>query len=428
MKFGSKAARYLLALLAGIAAGYLLLVAVYLLPAEPMAQNVRASVPALRGEWGMEDAYEQLVKGYATTQLDNSTDAVMLLAAVHESESSPFVRAAEVQNYDNEGTAFDALAAYAQGETLESVSVARYWHGYLVLLKPLLLVMSYLDIRVVLMLAQGALLAAVLAGLCRRKLGFLVPAFVVSMICITPAVTGFSLQFSTSLCTFLGAMAVLLYAPERRFQKNGVPYVFLITGMVTSYVDYLTYPIATLGMPLCLCLYLYPQANWKEELIRYTACCICWAAGYFGMWAGKWVIAGLLSEEPWFWANLAAKIQERSSSESGQTVISYLDVLLSQLKPFAKRAYLLAAAALAAGWLAAFVRTRGHARRTIRPDQALLTALTAVMPFAWYYVTQNHSYNHAFFTSRALVVSAFALGSLLMLPLSRQPEDAALRT
>jgi len=223
-------------------------------------------------------------------------------------------------------------------------------------------------------------------------------------------------------------MIVLLYAPEKCFRKNGLPHVFLITGMMTSYVDYLTYPIATLGMPLCLCLFLFPQADWKAELRRYAVCCICWAVGYFGMWAGKWVIAGLLSDEPWFWANLVAKIQERSSSESDQTVITYLDVLTSQLQPFAKRAYLLAGAALAAAWLTAFARTRRYPARKIRVDQALLVAVTAVMPFAWYFATKNHSYNHAFFTSRALAVSAFALGCLAMLPLGRRPEEISLHT
>ncbi|MDD6040081.1 MAG: hypothetical protein PUD63_02640, partial [Clostridia bacterium] len=259
MKRIARAARWPLIVVLGIVAGYLLLVGAYLLPVEPMARNVRASVPALNGEWGQEDAYEQLVKGYVPTQLDNSTDAVMMLAAVHESEKSPFVQAAEGCNYGGDGTSFAALMAYAQGEALDSVAVARYWHGYLVLLKPLLLGMSYLDIRMLLMLVQGALLLAVVAGLCRRGLGFLVPAFGVALIFITPSVTGFSLQFSTSLCTLLAAMIALLYLPQKRLQQNGLQRLFLITGMVVCYVDYLTYPIATLGMPLCLCPFLLEQ-------------------------------------------------------------------------------------------------------------------------------------------------------------------------
>lgn len=420
MKRIARAARWPLIVVLGIVAGYLLLVGAYLLPVEPMARNVRASVPALNGEWGQEDAYEQLIRGYVPTQLDNSTDAVMMLAAVHESEKSPFVQAAEGCNYGGDSTSFAALMAYAQGEALDSVAVARYWHGYLVLLKPLLLGMSYLDIRMLLMLVQGALLLAVVAGLCRRRLGFLVPAFGVSLIFITPSVTGFSLQFSTSLCTLLAAMIALLYLPRKRLQQNGLQRLFLITGMVVCYVDYLTYPIATLGMPLCLCPFLLEQKDGKAQLRCFASCCLCWAAGYFGMWAGKWVIAGLLSDEPWFWANLVAKIRQRSAGESDQTAISYLDVLVSQLRPFAKRAYLLAFAALAAGWLLALWLRRRQPSQPFHKAERLVLALTALLPFAWYFFTQNHSFNHAFFTSRALSVSAFAAGCLLMMPLKRK--------
>ena len=68
-------------LLAGIVLGFVLLLAVYALPLEPMEANVRASIPALNGEWRREESYDQLVAGYMTTQLDNSTDAAMMLAA-----------------------------------------------------------------------------------------------------------------------------------------------------------------------------------------------------------------------------------------------------------------------------------------------------------------------------------------------------------
>ncbi len=410
-------------LFTGVLVGYFLLVAVYSLPVEPMAAHVCASVPALNGQWGSEESYEQLVKGYETTQLDNSTDAVMMLAAVYQDDQNPFVQAAEGRSYIGGETAFHTLLSYAEGETLESVSVARYWHGYLVLLKPLLLLFSYLDIRVILMMAQGAMIAAVIAGMCKRKLDSLVPAFLVSMICITPAITGFSLQFSTALCTALGAMMVLLYLPPRRIQSSTLSRIFLLTGMVTSYVDYLTYPIITLGMPLCLCFFLFPEAEWKKELCRFVTCCICWAIGYFGMWAGKWVIAGVLGREQWFWANLLDKIKQRSSSQSGEVAITYLDVLISVFKPFVKRAYLLAGMIIGLAWLTLFVHSRRYPAQAPQPFRAVLLVITGLMPFAWYFVTKNHSYNHAFFTSRSLAVSAFAFACLLTTFLRQKPDN-----
>ncbi len=406
-----------LVLLAGIVIGFGLLMGVYALPTEPMAANLRASVPALNGEWGREDSYEQLLPGYRSTQLDNSTDAAMLLSAVHESDLPLTVRAAQGFCYGSEGNAFGTLLLYGQSGTegLSTVSIARYWHGYLVFLKPLLCFFSYLDIRMLLSLVQLCLMAAVIAGLCRRGLSMLVPAFLLALLAITPFATALSLQFSTVLCTFLCAMLALLYLPAKTFAGHGLALLFLMLGMATSYLDYLTYPIASFGMPMILCLFLFPLDSWKEQLKRFFLCGLCWCVGYFGMWAGKWVLAGLFGNEAWFWPNLWAKISERSSDVSGDQTLSYGMVLRSVVGVFCKRAYLLAYLAAGLLWLGARLRRRSLPRAAQPGRSSLLTLLgvIALLPFAWYFCTQNHSYNHAFFTSRALCVTLFAAGCAL---------------
>lgn len=404
--------RMFLILLCGILVGLAALVAVYALPTAPMARNVRASVPALNGSWGHENSYHQLVVGYQSTQLDNSTDAVMMLAAVHENDEPLLTRIAQGYAYSDGVNAFHTLLAYGENgaEGLTTVPTARYWHGYLVLLKPLLLLFSYPDIRMLMMIAQGAMLALVIAGLCTRGQQKLLLPFLLSLLCITPAITGFSLQFSTSLWVFLGAMLALLYLPERHFTLHGQFTLFLLTGMVTSYVDYLTYPLATFGMPFIVCLYLFPQNDLRKELRRFMGCGLWWAVGYFGMWAGKWVLAAIFSTDPWFWANLTAKIGQRSSHESSGEALTYLTVLRSVLGVFCKRAY--AAVAAAAALLFGGCMLREKRLPAPVKGRRLVLALTAVLPFAWYFFTQNHSYNHAFFTSRALAVSVFALAAL----------------
>ena len=57
-----------------------------------------------------------------------------------------------------------------------------------------------------------------------------------------------SLQYSTAFYVAFGAMAVLLVADGRLNDSL----FFMAVGMLTSFVDFLTYPIATLGLPLVL--------------------------------------------------------------------------------------------------------------------------------------------------------------------------------
>ncbi len=410
--------RLLAVLIAGAALGYLLLCASFLLPAKPIADNVRASVPAINGEWGSgEESYEQLVKGYLSTQLDNSTDMSMMLSAAHESDESPMQRALNAYTYVTDGNAYKAFIEFGEGKELISASISRYWHGYLIILKPLLSLLSYMDIRVLLMMVQGALLIGVVAGLSKRGLGNAVWAFGLSLLCITPAITGFSLQFSTTLIVFLTAMLVLLHTPSERLSGTYLPMFFTVCGMAACYFDYLTYPIAAFGMPFTAAVLLKPESTAKLEWKRFIICGICWAFGYFGIWAMKWLLVIVFGNEQWFLPNLLAKISERSSHETSEFQLSYGLVLKSVFGVFAKRSYLIAAAATAIAVCVLLVKRIkcGAALSGMLGSIGGKSVLFAVaaLPFIWYFFTQNHSYQHAFFTSRGLCVSVFALVSAL---------------
>jgi hypothetical protein len=416
-------------LLCGIVVGFGLLTAVYALPIEPIAEHVRLSVQSLDGSWATgEIAYEQLVKGYETTQLDNSTDAAMLLEAAYESDLPLTQQVIQTASYGDAGSAYGALLSYGQtgAEGLTAAPAARYWHGFLVYLKPLLYFFSYMDIRVIQMCVQLMLLFAVAAGFYRRRLGRYLPAFALALLAVTPAITGFSLQFSTIYTIFLLAMLVPLFHPRVLDTRFATAAFFLITGMATSYIDYLTYPIAAFGMPFVVCLLVRPAASRKDAARFLLTCLGAWLIGYFGMWAGKWVIAALFGQDEWFVPNLLAKITERSSYEAEGVAISYADVLKRVLSVFAKKAYLLVATAVAAVYAALVVRAALRrakstaVRKYSRADGRVISLLvTAALPFGWYLLASNHSYNHAFFTSRALAVSVFALAVLGAMLLQR---------
>ncbi len=422
-------------LLGGITAGFLLLAAVYALPDEPIANNVRLSVQALDGSWETgEIPYEQLVKGYQSTQLDNSTDATMLLIAACQSDLPLVQRVVETATYAKQGSPYAALLQYGQtgSEGLTVVPVARYWHGFLVFLRPLLSFLSYMDIRVLLMAVEQLMVLAVLAGFYKRSLLRYAPAFALALLCVTPAVAGFSLQFSTVFLLFLTSMLVLIFAPKVSRTRFGVAAFFLLTGMATSYFDYFTYPIATFGMPFILYILLTPAPTRRDGARKFALCLCAWLAGYLGMWGGKWVIAALLGNDPWFIANLWAKITQRSAYASDGTTLAFWDVYRAVFGVFAKKTYLLIVAVAAATYAALLARAIGKRRKALpgsTHSQETATAanaglpvalgLIALLPLLWYALTANHSYNHAFFTSRALTVTVFAALSLATLLLSR---------
>ena len=159
-------------LLGGILLGMLLLMAAYALPTEPIRKHLGESLLCFDGSDGMpETDDETLVKTYSSTWLDIRTDLVMMLIAAYDSDASPWEQALENRMYNDTERYYrlsERLAAVAHGvgkDAEPAHSYGRYWHGYLVLLKPLLLFCSYMDIRMLNVLAQGTLLLYLLLQL-----------------------------------------------------------------------------------------------------------------------------------------------------------------------------------------------------------------------------------------------------------------------
>lgn len=131
--------------------------------------------------------------------------------------------------------------------------------------------------------------------------------------------------------------------------------------MATSYFDFLTYPVASLGMPLIVWLLLHREENARARLARCCSCGLCWAFGYAGMWAGKWALALLYGSEG-FWSTLVGSLGVRTSHEiRGVGEIGPLDALWKALSVFAKKPYLMVGAAAALGYGGAVLPKEGTA-------------------------------------------------------------------
>lgn len=134
------AGKFLLLLAVGIGAGTIAMALVYLLPVERMEANVRSSMEVFY----TESVYPQQVPGYKTTQLDNETDAIMLLGAIYDGGGYPFwqqaMRVARVA-MDGVPSSCNVLIRYAWENQIpdSEAEYSRYWHGYMLWLKPLLL-------------------------------------------------------------------------------------------------------------------------------------------------------------------------------------------------------------------------------------------------------------------------------------------------
>ena len=388
----------LLLLAGGIAAGALLMLGTFAIPSSAVREHVRLSADLLARE-GLT-AYA--VPGYTQSRLDNFTDALMLGGAV----LAPYGSLPENAMLCERFSGYDPLSAlrgWLQGASPETEPYSRYWHGYLFVLKPLLLVFSLGSVRYLLAAAM-LLLTLLLAGkLARPGMGALLPFFVLLAALCPPALMN-SLHYAP--CVLIALASGLAVLRERR--RLSAPVLFLIAGMATAFFDFLSFPVLTLVLPLSLYALRAEGTRSREVLLPLFMAACAWGLGFAGMWAGKWLAGSLLTGRDLLADALSTlRIRTAARDVDGDAVsvfAGFAACLRTLVNPVVAAAFLASFLSLLAG---AF-RRRGTRGKPC-PAKRLALLLIALIPVCWTILACNHSLEHSFFAYRALASSVFPL-------------------
>ncbi len=398
-------------LLAGLMAGTALMLWAYMLPTEPMRENVARSSSL----FDLEGTYPELVKGYSYTRLDNFTDSIMLGAAIYDGEE-PLTEQA-MQNFHIDSMELPpvlALTNYANQVTAYEyykVAYGRYWHGYLVPLKLLLLVFDYGDIRILNFFLQNFLLCIVLGMLVRTEKKKYTPAYLAAVFTLNPLTTALSLQFSAVYYIILiSSLCMIRAGREGKAEDGRTDNLFFFTGMATSYFDFLTYPIAGAGILLVLYLNLQEGRIDKRQIKAGIKKLLLWGFGYGGMWAGKWLIGSLLTGTDFF-RNAWEQSLFRTSAEN----CTRIGAVCKNIGVFLKWPFLLVFLTMAFCYFMKFRKANKLRKFLWHKEKTAVCAYMAVacLPVGWLCIMTNHSWEHYWFTFRTFSVTCFAVGSLV---------------
>lgn len=399
-KFIEYTIKTVIILCSSIVIGALLLLLVFQLPTAMMKDNVQRSTAI----YDYEGVYPQLMAGYKMSQLDNCTDATMLLNAItpptNPCKDAMLVFRTEYYDRNPVGSLTDYVNDVDQ-ETY-SVPYPRYWHGYLVVLKPLLMFFDVSDIRIINMSLQFALLLYVIWLMMHKGLNRYLLAFIIPLLMMNPIAVPLSFQFSTVSYIMLFSVILVLHRQEWSF--SGQMIFFLVIGITTAYFDFLTFPLVGLYFPLIFML--MREGTWKKAVKLVIAGSVAWVIGYAGMWCGKWLIGSLITG-----SNILADALSRATNytdmEYDGQAVNFLQVILKNIQVFLKWPFLL----VGIGVAIYEARNLIHAK-TQHPLSALQCIpflIIAFTPLCWYIMTGTHSYEHYWFTYRELCVSIFAV-------------------
>ncbi len=396
-----------------IVVGYLLLILVYMLP----TGNIRTNIKNCIEQYETFQTFPEWARGYQFTATDDYTDATYILPnAVYPGEGdekNPFKNAALVPHIDYVGVIHDIVYELSDNFRSEEIDsfpfcYTRYWHGYLVILKPLLCIFS---LNIVRMMNAGLefILMALILMLAVKKSGNmkLALSLMVSFMLLNPISCAINFQLAAVMNIILVAIMILMLWGEKITPEKGAPFFFLAIGIAVAYFDFLTYPLASLILPLSVYLWLHhteicgaegdnSSKFWQGPVFLIRSG-FFWAFGYGAFWLSKWVLATVVSaitganEYP---LKDAMKEVGYRSGLSGEGY-PYPMVILKNIMVLANWPVIILILTVIAALIVYGIKNKGRGRKTIPAYVCIM-----IVPFLWCAVTLEHSYDHAVFAFR----------------------------
>ncbi len=313
-------------------------------------------------------------------------DSVLLMRRAYTKDISRII------DFDDHQNPVTELSQMLNGENIIYKIHGRYWHGYTVFLKPLLLFFNYNQIKIICTIALIALALAYII-LVFRKINKFIPLIIIfSLFAVGYYMAGFSLAY---VPVWIIAMVESIVITVR---KKMSPIEMFLIGALTSYFDLLITPMITLGIPLITYIFVKEEKVSIKELIIYI---VNWGLGYIILWGSKLILAECFTKEG-VMEYAKTKIVERSSAVADGEKLTYIAVLKENIQWIKYEMYITLVVSAICVILGIFTKSFKKNLWTY--------IILALLPFALYFVMKNHSFLHSKFTNKNLVITIMALG------------------
>lgn len=369
-----------------------------LIPSSSLKQNIGKTLTTLK----KEGTYPSFGLPWRQIVLDNFTDTLMLNTAYSVDSNDPIKSALVNVRYDGKVESTNQISNLEKlylHKDIQQVGYERYWHGYLLYLRPLLTMFSYSSIRniITLFLYSSFIVFMYLSW---KKLGKKVAlSLLFGLFAVDFFYLGQSMQFSSVFLIGLLGSIYLLY----RYKRNCSLYtLFFIIGALTSFFDLLTAPLVTLGILLIAATSL-ENKNIKNIFLH----CISWSVGYLLLWFSKWLIVDLLFTHG---AIVTAfnEIVNRTVNQADANFSHFNAVKLNffQLIGYnhVNKIIVLFLFIISSIF---FLRYFTFGKEKI--NKSIPWILIGSIPYIWYLIAANHSYLHVWYTYRNQFISVVCI-------------------
>lgn len=409
-KYIRKIIKYAAVFAAGVLACWGLLIFSCRIPRQLLLENLERSV----SYYEKYEMFFQLEEGKLETQVDYYADENLYNIIASMDRSDP-VRASLDARYCRTwmDDSMEGMKRAVAGEEANQ-SYARYWHGSLSILTPLLLVTDaegiYQIVGAVLLLLLGLLLLL----LWRAGDYEIIGALLIAILACRGGMILTSLEYMMSPLAALLAANLLLLLDRR---GKDVSSLWILSGLLVCYLDFLTTETMALLLPLLIwTIHRFREGMNARQCLKGTVRAgMLWGGGYVSMWLAKWLLSSLVLQRNVLLETVpqaAFRINSNAYMRQG-TIERLLGALARNLRCvrplvfadsygeiFGMTAFLL----LALGTLGYLFHRK---KRELQIIPVLL--LIGAVPYLRYLVLSAHSYVHCFFTYRAQLISVMAV-------------------
>ncbi|MBR3832969.1 MAG: hypothetical protein IKJ73_01490 [Lachnospiraceae bacterium] len=398
-----------------------LLVIVAKIPQDNLKENVRESAEYYC-DTGM---FTRLLDGVNGSAVDHYADSILVNIAYHYEAENPLQSLMWSSYYFDEHQNENKNLLQAVNEDREAnQQYLRYWHGSNVFVRPLLACFNVKEIYVINAVIIALLILGLLAMLILRKAYVPAVAFAIGLIAVGVWFVPTTFEYTWNFVVML-VMSIIGIAMAYKDSWGKAGALFLVGGMVTNYLDFLSTETITLTVPLLFMLWIRDNnsvdKNRKETIVFAGKSAIVWGIGYVGMWISKWVVSAIVLGQNTL-PYISSHVKERLDGDVGLSLPQYVWAALVRntrcLFPFE---YGVGGIFLGVG-LIIFALYIGYVHYGKKEDKKyiMVYVLIALVPYIRYVVLHNHAYLHYFFTYRAQLATVMSVVFVLELLTDRR--------
>lgn len=401
----------------------LLIVLTAKIPQSSIQVNSQKSATYLYEE---EDLFHELIKGQKMTKLDNYADSILLNIVYSLDGQKPLESALLASYYKEEWqNADEAYFLITTKNLTPNQPYTRYWHGGMVFLKPLLMIMDIRGIRILNVGMMILLIGWLGVLLIKREQKLLLGAFLIGLMVTGTFIVPLCLEYISTFLVMLTTCIAVLYMAEKETEKF-LP-LFLIAGMLTAFFDFLTTETLTLTMPLVLLLIIRRKRgllkDFKSGFWLSVQSGMLWGIGYTLTWAAKWGISAVVLKINVF-IDVLTHVEERTVGEIAKSTLEQYGGAvfrnIAMLIPFnfAKSYFGVVLLVLGVCFIL-FCIWFLYRKKQQEIWLMQLLLLIGMIPYIRYIIMSNHAYLHYFFTYRAQLVTVTVIGYAFLMSLDK---------